>query len=145
MAIAPARIRELVRATFAGRLSIEEAETIVELGQIAVDADGREDPDEIATFFAFGKAIYELTGMADLPTPTFMPSDDPDERMAELAKQLTGDGARALAYTVAYALTAADAEMAPAEDVYMERLRAALGLSEARARALATTITRTLA
>jgi hypothetical protein len=70
MSIDPSRFREAIRTIHAGTLAVDEAEAIVALAQLAVDADGREDPDEIKTFFTAGKAIYELTGMPDLPTRT---------------------------------------------------------------------------
>ena len=66
-----------------------------------------------------------------------MPVDEPDERMRELAGTLTTDGPRALAYTLAYALAAADAGIAPEEHAYITGLRAALHIPDARARALA--------
>jgi hypothetical protein len=69
-----------------------------------------------------------------------MPVDEPDERMRELAASLTSDGPRVLAYTLAYALAAADAGIAPEEHAYMAGLRAALQIPDARARALADTV-----
>nr|HEX4315983.1 hypothetical protein [Kofleriaceae bacterium] len=139
MDVPPDRIREIVRATYSGKLSPVEAEAIVALGQLAVDADGREDPDEISMFFAFGQAVLELAGIKRTPEPS-IPDDDELARMAELAKQLDSDGARDLAYAMAYVLTVADIDIAPAEDVFIERLQEALGMTDDRARELGSSI-----
>lgn len=139
MDVPPDRIREIVRATYSGKLTEAEAEAIVGLGQLAVDADGREDPDEIAMFFAFGQAVNDLAGVKRTPEPS-IPDDDEVARMAELARALTSDGARDLAYAMAYVLTVADVDIAPAEDVFIARLQDALGMSDERARQLGSSI-----
>jgi hypothetical protein len=118
MNIAPEKIRDIVRATCTGPLSRDDAEAIVTIGQLAVDADGREDADEIDMFFAFGKAVFELAGSKDTPEP-LLPDDDPIAQMTILAKSLASDGAKSLAYAMAYVLTVADIVIAPAEDVFL--------------------------
>ena len=145
MPVADAKLRNVVRASHPGPLSIPDAETILEIAQLAVDADGREDPDEIATFFALGKHVFALAGVAELPTPTFAPDEDDREHLTAVAQRLTGPAARELAYTAAYVLTILDVAVAPEEDAFIEDLRVALGLTEARARELAAAIGNTIA
>src|SRR5512138_1537557 len=112
MHIDEAQLPAVVRALHQGALSVGDAETVVALAQLAVDADGREDPDEIAMFFAFGKSVLALAGVTETPTPT-VSGDDEDERLADLAGQLSTPGARELAYAMAYVLTIADYQAAP--------------------------------
>jgi hypothetical protein len=140
MSIDPSRFREAIRTIHAGNLSVDEAEAIVALAQLAVDADGREDPDEIKTFFTAGKAVYELTGMPDLPTPTFLDADDPEDRMRELAGQLHTPAAKDLAYAVAFVMAVSDVDVAPEEGALVEKLQGVLKLPEDRAAELAATI-----
>lgn len=140
MSIDPAAFRDAIRSIHAGKLSVEEAEAIVALAQLAVDADGREDPDEIKTFFTAGKAVYELTGMPDLPTPTFLDSDEPDERLRELAGQLKTPAAKDLAYAVAFVMAVSDVDLAPEEGALVEKLQGVLALSEDHASELAAKI-----
>jgi len=131
------QFREAMRSVHPERLPAEDAETIVELAQMAVDADGQEDPDEIKTFFALGKAVYDLAGLPDTPTPTFIGDDDDLERIRELGSKLSSTQARELAYATAHLLTVVDVQIAPEEDSFLEKLRTALGLSEERAADLA--------
>ena len=140
MSIDPSRFREAIRTIHAGTLAVDEAEAIVALAQLAVDADGREDPDEIKTFFTAGKAIYELTGMPDLPTPTFLDADDPEDRMRELAGQLHTAAAKDLAYAVAFVMAVSDVDIAPEEGALVEKLQDVLKLPEERAAEIAATI-----
>lgn len=136
MHIEEERLPAVVRALHQGALSVGDAETVVALAQLAVDADGREDPDEIAMFFAFGKSVLGLAGITETPTPT-VSGDDEDERIAELAGRISTPAARELAYTMAYVLTIADYQAAPEENVFMEKLRGALKISTDRAADLA--------
>jgi hypothetical protein len=132
-----AAIREIVRARHPDPLGVADAETILGLSQLAVDADGREDADEIAMFFAFGAVLYELAGISGTPTPTFASDLEDDQRMQALASQLAAPASRELAYTIVYVLTVADVDVAPEESEFIEKLRAALGLDPDRADALA--------
>jgi hypothetical protein len=121
-------------------LPAADAETILGLCQLAVDADGREDPDEIAMFFAFGAALYELAGIAGTPTPTFASDLEDDHRLQELASQLHEPASRELAYAIAYVLTVADVDVAVEESEFIEKLRSALDLDSDRADELASEI-----
>jgi len=140
MNIDAGRFREILQAQHPGPLSPIDAETIVAIAQLAVDADGQEDADEIRMFFALGKAVFGLAGMAEATTPTFADSEDDAERLVALAKQLTAVASRELAYTVAHLLTISDVAIAPEEDDLLVELRTALEIAEDRAEELAATI-----
>jgi len=140
MNIDAGRFREILQAQHPGPLSPIDAETIVAIAQLAVDADGQEDADEIKMFFALGKAVFGLAGMAEAATPTFADAEDDAERLLSLAKQLTAVPSRELAYTVAHLLTISDVAIAPEEDDLLVELRTALEIAEDRADELAAAI-----
>ena len=140
MNIDDGRFRDILRAQHPGPLSPVDAEVIVAIAQLAVDADGQEDASEIKMFFALGKAVFALAGMADAPTPTFASDDDDADRLLSLAKQLTAVASRELAYSVAHLLTISDVAIAPEEDDMLVDLRTALDITEDRAEDLARTI-----
>ncbi len=135
MHLEPSTIRTIVRARHPDPLAARDAETILALCQLAVDADGREDPDEIAMFFAFGAALYELAGIKGRPTPTFASDLEDDQQLRALAAQLTAPASRELAYAIAHVLTVADT--APEESQFLDQLRRALDLAPDRAAKLA--------
>ena len=91
-------------------------------------------------FFALGKAVFALAGMADVPTPTFASDDEDADRLVSLAKKLTLVPSRELAYSVAHLLTISDIAIAPEEDSLLVDLRTALDITEDRALELATTM-----
>ena len=140
MNIDAGRFREILQAQHPGPLSPLDAETIVAIAQLAVDADGQEDADEIKMFFALGKAVFGLAGMAEATTPTFAVADDDTERLIALAGKLHDVASRELAYTVAHLLTISDVAIAPEEDDLLVELRTALEIAEDRAEELAATI-----
>lgn len=140
MSIDVGRFPDILRTQHPGPLSPVDAEVIVAIAQLAVDADGQEDPDEIKMFFALGNAVFSLAGMAEAPTPTFASGDDDAERLVILAKQLTAVPSRELAYSVAHLLTISDVAIAPEEDDLLVDLRNALDISEDRAEELARVI-----
>jgi tellurite resistance protein len=133
------RVREIVRQTHPAALAPADAELVLALAQLAIDADGREDPDEIAMFFAFGKAVFELAGRDETPVP-FASDEEDDVRLTSLAEKLQSRSARELAYTISYVLTIADFDIAPEEDAYIEKLREALGIELGRAEALSESV-----
>jgi hypothetical protein len=140
MNIDDGRFRDILQAQHPGPLSPIDAEVIVAIAQLAVDADGQEDATEIRMFFALGKAVFALAGMAEAPTPTFASDDDDVERLRALAKQLTAVPSRELAYSVAHLLTISDIAIAPEEDDLLIDLRTALDITEDRAEDLARAI-----
>jgi len=140
MNIDAGRFPSILRTQHPGPLSPIDAEVIVAIAQLAVDADGQEDVDEIQMFFALGKAVFSLAGMAEAPTPTFASGDDDAERLLTLARQLTAVPSRELAYSVAHLLTISDVAIAPEEDDMLVDLRTALDITEDRAEELARVI-----
>jgi hypothetical protein len=136
MTIDAAQLQTALRKVHPGALSAGDAETIVEIAQMSVDADGQEDADEIKMFFALGKAVFELAGLRDTPTPTFMDDDD-DNRLATLAGKLSSAQSKELAYAVAHLLTVIDVQIAPEEDDFLHHLRETLGVADERADELA--------
>jgi hypothetical protein len=135
MTIDAAQLRTALQAIHPGKLAVADAETVIALAQMAVDADGQEDAEEIKLFFAVGKAVNELAGLTDTPTPTF--ADDDDDRIEKLASSLATKEGRELAYAVAHLLSVVDVEISPAEDDLLTTLRGALGLGDERADELA--------
>lgn len=140
MSIDARQFSDAIRSIHAGPLSESDAEAIVAITQLAVDADGREDADELATFFMIGRALYELAGVKDAPTPTFAADQEDEERLESLAGQLGTPAAKELAYAVAFLMAISDIELAPEESALVEALREALGLTEDRAAEIASTV-----
>lgn len=136
MTIDAAQLGNALRTIHPGKLSPEDAETVVALAQMSVDADGQEDAEEIRMFFALGKAVYGLAELADTPTPTFFDDDD-DNRLGTLTGQLKTPAAKELAYAVAHLLSIVDVQIQPEEDDFLASLRDALQIGEDRAEELA--------
>ena len=137
MTVDAALLSKAIRTIHPGKLSAEDAETVVALAQMSVDADGQEDADEIKMFFTLGKAVFELAGLTDTPTPTFAVDEDDDERLTTLAKSLSSNEGRELAYAVSHLLSIVDVQIQPEETEFLEKLAEALGLSVERAEELA--------
>ncbi len=127
-----ARLREVLTPFHPGPVSPADAEAIIELVQLVVDSDGREDADEIKTFFALGKAVFEMAGLTTTPTPSFVGFDDDGERLRELAAKLTTSEGRELAFACAHLLTISDVDIAPEEDAFIAALRYSLSISTER-------------
>jgi tellurite resistance protein len=115
-----------------------DAETILELAQLVLDADGGEGADEIKLFFDVGKLLFELAEVRDTAVPTFASDQEDEDRMFDLATQLKSTPARELAFVVARVLAEADLEIVPAEDTLITRLRGVLSISSERAQELDT-------
>jgi hypothetical protein len=140
MTIDATQLQAALRKVHPGALSKADAETIVELAQMSVDADGQEDADEIKMFFTVGKAVFALAGLTETPSPSFDADEDMEERVESLCGSLATKEARELAYSVAHVLTVIDVQIAPEEDAFLENLRGALGLGDDRADELAADI-----
>ena len=113
-------------------ISPPEAELIVAIAQLAVAADRIQRGDERSLFDTLAHHVYAHAKLATTP-PTYAPLDDDDQRIDHLrthAAQLHGKPAGALAYAIAYILTIADLDLAPAEGDFIEILREALALDE---------------
>jgi hypothetical protein len=137
MTIDAAQLRTALKTVHPATLSAADAETVVALAQMSVDADGQEDAEEIRMFFALGKAVYELAGLTETPTPTFAVDEDDDERIHSLAEKLSSPASRELAYAVSHLLTVVDIQIAPEEEAFLETLRTVLGIDDDRADDLA--------
>lgn len=132
MTLDTARFREILTPLHPTAVSHADAEVILELVQLCVDSDGREDADEIKSFFALGKAVFAMAGLQSTPTPTSMGGDDDNERMRELAGQLTSTHGKELAFACAHLLSISDVDIAPEEDAFIGALRDALAISVER-------------
>ncbi|MFN0249140.1 MAG: hypothetical protein ACKV2T_19810 [Kofleriaceae bacterium] len=131
-ALTSSRLRELLTSIHPGAVSPADAEAIIELAQLVVDADGREDADEIKTFFELGKAVFTMAGMSTTPTPTFLGFDDDGERMRELAGKLVTKEGQELAFACAHLLSISDVDIAPEEDAFIAALRFTLSITTER-------------
>lgn len=132
------QFRTALRTVHPGKLPAEDAETILAIAQMAVDADGQEDAEELQAFFALGKAVYALAGVNDAPTPSFFNDEDDLEAIRQLGAQLSTQASREVAYAAAHLLTIVDVQIAPEEDDFLEDLRTAFGITQERATELAT-------
>lgn len=137
MTIDAVQLRTALKNVHPAALSPDDAETVVALAQMSVDSDGHEDADEIRMFFALGKAVFELAGLTETPTPTFAVDEDDDERLHSLAGKLSSAASKELAYAVSHLLTVVDVQIAPEEEAFLENLRTALGIDDDRADDLA--------
>jgi hypothetical protein len=133
------RYRAAIKLIHPAALAEADAATVVEIAQLAVDADGREDAEEIKNFFAMGKAIYGHAGL-ETSTPTFIGDDEDDEHLRNLAGKLSTPAAKELAYAVAFMMAISDIDLAPEEGALVDALRDALGLTEERADEIAATV-----
>ena len=131
-ALSSARLREILAPLHPDAVSPVDAEVIVELAQLAVDSDGREDADEIKTFFALGKTVFAMAGIPSTPSPSFVGFDEDGERMRELAAKLSTTQGRELAFACAHVVSISDVDIAPEEDAFIGALRDALGITVAR-------------
>jgi tellurite resistance protein len=114
-------------------LEREDAETILELGQLVVDVDGQNHTDELSLYFRVGKLLFELAEAPDAEIPTFASDEEDDHRLFDLATRLKSTPARELAWAVARTLAEADLEIGPEEDTVVDRLRKLLSISKERA------------
>ena len=123
-------------------LSAADAELVIAIAQLAVDADRVDDADERKLFDSIAGHVYNHANVRTA-VPVLAPVDDDELRMDHLqshAAQLRGKPAAALAFALAYALVISDLQLAPEEGALLEALREALGLDEDRAEELASTI-----
>lgn len=136
MTLDTVRFREILTPFHPEAVSAAHAEAIIELVQLTLDSDGREDVDEIQAFFALAKAVYAMANIADAPTPSFVTGDEDHERMRELVGHLTTTQSKELAFASAHLLSISDVDIAPEEDQFLADLRDALAIPEERAEAI---------
>jgi len=136
MIVGQGQLTELLTTLHPSKLSPVDAETIIELVQLTLDADGREDADEIKTYFALSKSVFGLAGMHDISPPMFVSDDEDSERMVALAGKVSTPEAKELAFACAHLLSISDVDIAPEEQIFVSDLRDALGISADRADSL---------
>ena len=118
-------------------LSKADAEAIVGIARLAVDADKKEDEDELSLYDVLAVEVCKLAG-ADAETlqgnEAQQPrgADDKEQRMLENADRLKAQPQRELAYAVAYMLTIADLDIRRSEDKFLAALADALAIGEDR-------------
>lgn len=123
-------------------LTAGDATTILRLGWLAAEIDLREDRDELGVWSSLVRRFSAKTGSPAAVAPVSPVPEGDEERAArigELAAQLATRAARELAYALAYLLAVADVELAPVEQTFLDQLRRALSIDEARAAALVAT------
>ena len=120
-----------------------EAELVVSLCQLAVQADEVEDADEAALFEDIARSVYGHANIDTTP-PEFHPLADRDQRLdliKSTAAQLAGKPSAGLAYALAYILAVSDFDLAPEEGELLEDLADALAIDPDRADELIATAT----
>lgn len=138
-------IRSLAqRAVSAGEpISPREAKAIARLAYLVLGADLDEDPDEVSMTVQIGRQVCALAGVPFeevlRPSPLPLPRDAEARHawVERIGSDLHGTRAKELAYMVAYLVTVADLEVAPAESRLLRDLQAVLQLSDDRAGDLA--------
>ena len=148
MAFDPLRFRLLVRALAADRdnergPSISDARAIVAIATLAADVDLDEARDEMALLVPLAAELAARTQVLPeaLASSSPRPLDKIERvsRIRELTARLPTARSRELAYVVAYLVAVSDLELAPVESAFLDELRRALELTEARAAELVET------
>ena len=132
------------------KLGAPEAQAIVGLARLAIDADRSVDGDELDLYDDLADLICELAGSdADdvVEAEDRKPRGDDDRvaRIADGAGKLTNTPGRELGYAVAFMLTMADLAIQPDEDAYLAQLQDALKLSDDRQAEIAATVSDAIA
>lgn len=135
--IALQKFGQLAQQLGVTKLTPSEAQAIVGLGRLAIDADRTVDGDELDLYDDLGDMICELAGAdADeiVEAEDRKPRGDDDRkiRLADGAGKLATAPVRELAYAVAYMLTVADLAIQPEEDAYLSALQDALAITDDR-------------
>jgi hypothetical protein len=115
-------------------LSAKEARTIVDIARLAIDADAREDEEELATFDSLADFVFGLA-QAERDTPPFaLPRDDEErtKQLKALASWLKTPATRDLAYLLCSVLTISDLDISPREEAFLGMLREALSIDDER-------------
>jgi uncharacterized protein (DUF697 family)/tellurite resistance protein len=105
-----------------------EQQAIVTIALLATTADGRAAPEEKTAL----EAALGRLGSANLDAVAQKVSAG-QIQLTDIAKELTTDESRRLAFETAAAICAADGAPNPAETAFLAQLRGALGLSETAA------------
>lgn len=132
------------------KLAPPEAQALVGLARLAIDADRTVDGDELDLYDDLADLICELAGAdADeiVEAEDRKPRGDDDRvaRLADGAGKLTTTPVRELGYAVAFVLTIADLAIQPDEDAYLAQLQDALMISDDRQSEIAATVSAAIA
>ena len=132
------------------KLAPPEAQALVGLARLAIDADRTVDGDELDLYDDLADLICELAGAdADevVEAEDRKPRGDDDRiaRIADGAGKLTTTSVRELGYAVSFVLTIADLAIQPDEDAYLAQLQDALVISDERQGEIAAIVSNAIA
>ena len=131
--------RRIVNTTIGSeRLGANDAAALVDIAYLALGADDREDPDEVAVVDEIAQQVCALAN-TQVVAPGVRATDDFErlEKIRELGGQLSGAQTRELAYGLAYAVSISDMDLAPAESELLADVAVAFGIADKRADELA--------
>jgi hypothetical protein len=135
--IALQKFTQLAQQLGVTKLTPSEAQAIVGLGRLAIDADRTVDGDELDLYDDLGDLVCELAGadadeIVEAEDRKPRGDDDRRKRLADGVAKLGTPAVSELAYAVAYLLTIADLAIQPDEDAYLSQLQDALQISDDR-------------
>lgn len=111
------------------RLTASEGTALVRIARLAVDADDREDDEEMAFL---EQLVAHICALADITAPAEadLPRDAGERttQLADIASVLVGKPSAALGYVVAYLMTISDLDVAPVEATFVEDAGEALDI-----------------
>jgi hypothetical protein len=147
MAIEEERLRAIVRSedkggTYrdGGKPNPEDADRILGIAAMMIQADEHEYPEEFRVFHVFADEVRSLTGAGGAATlDDYLSGHDEEGRLEHvrvLAKELSCPAAGALAYKLAVALRDCDQAVEDKEYDLEETLATALGLTVEQSDAL---------
>ncbi|MGE0869056.1 MAG: hypothetical protein AB7P03_10845 [Kofleriaceae bacterium] len=120
-----------------GSMSATDARSIVQLAELAVGVDLKEDSEERATLDALARHVCADGGIERTAVPSVSPlPEGPEERRAwlrTLALGITSPAGRALAYALTYVVIVSNGELGPTEAALLEELRDMLAIGPDRA------------
>ncbi|MDX2089467.1 MAG: hypothetical protein SFX73_16560 [Kofleriaceae bacterium] len=117
-------------------LSRDEAIAVIQIAELAVGVDLHEDIEEYAILQQVTRHVCAIGGITpdDVPVVSPLPLDGEERRAwcMRLARQLVTNGARELAYVLAYLVVVDNFELSPIEGSLIHELQDALELSDDR-------------
>lgn len=141
IAVDQTRLRKIVTTLLGcSTLTRNDGETILEIAQLAAGIEPEEDPAEHATLQAIAQQVGALVGFKPgelQPIPEIPDEDARRAYLRALARQLSTQTTRELAYTLAFLVSVADLRLTPEEHTNLELFQHALGVDYSRATDLA--------
>jgi hypothetical protein len=140
------RFKQLATELGNASLARADAEAIVGIARLAVDADRRVDKDELAFYDIVTNHVCALAGLAagalqDAEAKKPRGEDDRQTRMVARAAQLTTQPVRELAYAVAYMVLISDLDIQPVEDKFLDAMVKTFAISEDREATITSAVT----